>query len=186
MDFPIIETERLLLRNINEEDAEDLFFNFSNPAVMRYYGSEPMESTEEAIGLIHSFKVMFEEQKGVRWGVQIKNKQNLIGTVGFHAISSKHRRAEIGYELNEENWGQGYAREAIGAVVRYGFEQMKLNRIGAIVFLENQPSKDLLRKLGFKQEGVLRNYMIQNGVSYDTNVYSLVYAKEKEVENIAY
>lgn len=174
MEFPVLVTSRLYLREITEEDAEDLFTNFSNTEVMKHYGSEPMGNVEETIGLIHSFHMGFKENKGIRWGIQLKNNNSLIGTVGFHAVSTKHRRAEIGYELNPEYWGQGFAKEAIEKAVAYGMKEMELIRIGAIVFLENRPSNELLLNLGFKKEGVLRNYMVQSGVSFDTNVYSLL------------
>lgn len=174
MKFPVLETERLILREIKAEDAQDLFINFSNPEVMKHYGSEPMDHIEEANGLIHSFHIGFCEGKAVRWGIQLKEEKNLIGTVGFHALSSKHRRSEIGYELNKGYWGQGLAKEAILKVVEYGFQEMELKRIGAIVFLENEPSNQLLNRIGFKQEGILREYMVQNGFSYDTYSYSLL------------
>jgi [ribosomal protein S5]-alanine N-acetyltransferase len=174
MKFPILETDRLILREITEEDAEDLFINFSNAEVMKHYGSEPLENIEEARGLVHSFHNGFNEGKGMRWGIQLKNNKSLLGTVGFHAVSLKHRRAEIGYELNPTYWGKGLAKEAIGKAVEYGLIEMNLERIGAIVFLENTTSNELLIKLGFKKEGILRSYMVQGGVSYDTNVYSLL------------
>lgn len=174
MEFPFLETDRLLLREITEKDAADLFLNFSNPEVMKLYGSDPLVNIEEARGLVHSFHVAFTESKGIRWGIQLKNTDSLIGTVGFHAVSLKHRRAEIGYEVNPTYWGKGFAKEAIGKAVEYGLNEMNLKRIGAIVFLENRPSNKLLHKLGFQKEGILRSYMVQGGVSYDTNVYSLL------------
>lgn len=174
MDFPKLITERLILRGITEEDADDLFTNFSNQEVMKYYGSNPMESKEEAVGLINGFTNNFSEKKGIRWGIQLKGKRNLIGTVGFHAWSPKNNRAEIGYELNPEFWNQGFAKEAISRVMEYGFQEMELKRIGAVVFLENYPSGELLLKLGFMKEGILRSYIVQNGISYDTNIYSII------------
>ena len=174
MEFPVLKTERLILREITEKDAEDLFINFSNAEVMKHYGSEPLENIEEARGLVNSFQAAFNENKAIRWGVQLKDKKSLIGTVGFHAMSPKHRRAEIGYELNQSYWGQGLAKEAIKKAIEYGLKEMELKRIGAIVFLENGPSNELLLKLGFQKEGVLRDYIVQGGVSYDTNIYSLL------------
>lgn len=174
MEFPVLETDRLILREIKEEDTEDLFINFSNAEIMKHYGSELLGNIEEARGLVRSFQIGFIENKGIRWGIQLKNKKGLIGTVGFHAVSLKHRRAEIGYELNQKYWGQGLAKEAIVKAVEYGLKEMELNRIGAVVFLENKNSNELLLKLGFQKEGILRNYMVQSGVSYDTNVYSLL------------
>lgn len=174
MEFPLLETDRLILREIREDDAEDLFENFSNDLVMKHYGSESMTLLEEAVGLIHSFKTNFIENKGIRWGIQLRGEDRLIGTVGFHAYSSKNRRAEIGYELHPDYWGKGYAQESVSRALEFGFIEMELKRIGAVVFLENRQSNELLVKLGFHKEGVLRSYMIQSGVSYDTNMYSIV------------
>ncbi|MEH7443834.1 GNAT family protein [Bacillus sp. JJ1122] len=174
MDFPELETNRLILREIYEDDAKDLFENFSDDRVMQHYGSEKMTEIEETVGLIHSFKMIYIENKGFRWGIQIKGQSRLIGTVGFHAWSSKNRRAEIGYEINPEYWGKGYAQESISKALEFGFNDMNLIRIGAVVFQENRQSNSLLMKLGFHKEGILKNYIIQNGQSYDTIVYSKV------------
>ncbi|WP_349237138.1 GNAT family N-acetyltransferase [Bacillus sp. REN3] len=157
-----------MLRGINESDAEDLFINFSNKKLMAYYGSERMENLEEARGLIHAFKDNFNEEKGVRWGIQLKGDRRLIGTIGFHAWSTKHKRAEIGYELHPDFWGRGYAREAAEAALAYAFAKMGLERMGAVVFFENNSSYRILENIGFKREGILRKSIIQHGVSYDT------------------
>lgn len=70
--------------------------------------------------------------------------------------------------------GQGYAKEAVRKVISYGFQEMNLVRIGAIVFTENEASNKLLEALGFEKEGVLRNFMHQNNMPYDTNIYSFI------------
>jgi ribosomal-protein-alanine N-acetyltransferase len=108
----------------------------------------------------------------MRWGIERLDTCELIGTVGFNLWNQKHKRAEIGYELHPQHWGQGYASEAAAAVMAYGFNNLQLIRIGAVVFLENQASQHVLEKLGFQKEGVLKNYMYQNGKAHDTFVYS--------------
>ncbi|EZP76902.1 N-acetyltransferase [Parageobacillus genomosp. 1] len=172
--FPILETERLLLREIVKEDAQGIFDCFSNSDVTRYYGLDPLTSIEQAEELVESFAKNYKEKRGIRWGIEIKGKKGIIGTIGFNAWSPKHKRAEIGYELHPKYWRKGYATEAVSAVISYGFKELDLTRIGAVVFLENKASNELLTKLGFQKEGVLRSYMYQNGVPYDTNVYSLL------------
>ncbi|HAQ07610.1 MAG TPA: GNAT family N-acetyltransferase [Bacillus bacterium] len=174
MEFPILETDRLVLREIIEDDAGDLFKNFSNKEIINYYGSELMVSREEAFQLIHSFRNNFLEKRGFRWGIQIKGEKEVIGTIGFHAWSPKNKRAEIGYELHPDYWRKGFAMEAIKAVVDFGYSTMELNRIGAVVFLENRSSNELLKKMAFHKEGILRKYIVQNGLAYDVNSYSLL------------
>ncbi|TKI89149.1 GNAT family N-acetyltransferase, partial [Bacillus cereus] len=85
-----------------------------------------------------------------------KGTGQLIGTCGFHLINNNHKRAEIGYELDDTYWGQGYASEALQAILAYGFEMLQLIRIAAVVYVENKSSQKLLIKAGFQEEGLLR------------------------------
>ena len=172
--FPVLETERLLLREIVEDDAQEIFNCFANSDVTRYYGQEPLINIEQAKELIRFFEKNYHEKRGIRWGIQVKDKKDLIGTIGFNLWSPKHKRAEIGYELHPSFWRMGYATEAVSKVSSFGFKELDLTRIGAVVFIENQASNNLLMNLGFEKEGVLRNYMYQNGIPHDTNVYSLL------------
>ncbi|REE78925.1 ribosomal-protein-alanine N-acetyltransferase [Paenibacillus taihuensis] len=175
--FPVLETERLRLREITEADAAEVFACFSNREVTQYYGQEPFESEEQAARLIGLFASNYENKRGIRWGIERKGSPGLMGTIGFNALVLPHRRAEIGYELHPAYWGSGYASEAVKRVITYGFENLGLARIGAVVFPENAPSISLLTRLGFQQEGVLRDYMVQGGRSHATNVYSMVRAE---------
>ncbi|MFD1778610.1 GNAT family N-acetyltransferase [Fredinandcohnia salidurans] len=172
--FPILETERLRLREIVHSDAQAIFTCFSNNDVTRYYGQEPLTEVEQAEQFVEFFAKNYKEKRGIRWGIELKETKEPIGTIGFNAWSPKHKRAEIGYELQPQYWRKGYATEAVKKVISYGFDDLGLTRIGAVVFLENASSNELLIKLGFEKEGILRNYMYQNGVVHDTNVYSLV------------
>ena len=172
--FPILETERLILREITKDDTNAIFDCFSNEDVTRFYGLETMQRSEQAEQMIDFFSKSYIEKRGVRWGIERKGVKGIIGTVGFNSWLAKHRRAEIGYEIHPEYWRKGYTAEAVSKVLSHGFVEMNLTRIGAIIFLENEASNRLLTKLGFQKEGVLRNYMYQNGKAYDTNVYSLL------------
>lgn len=172
--FPKIETERLVLREITQDDTESIFACFSNDEAMRYYGQEVFENIEQAEKLVSFFADSYRENRGIRWGIERKGNPGLIGTMGFNAWSPKHQRAEIGYEIHPEHWRKGYATEAAASILTYGFEFMNLARIGAIVFTENDGSNEMLIKLGFQKEGVLRNYMVQSGVSHHTHMYSIL------------
>ena len=171
--FPILETKRLILREITKADADAIFECFSNEQIMKYYGSEPFQNIEQALDLIELFSKNYLEKKTIRWGIELKESKEFIGTVGYHAWAPKHRKAEIGYEIHPDFWRKGYASEAIKKIAEYGFNEMNLTRIGAIIYLENHASYKLLEKLGFLREGVLRKNMYQNGAPHDTYVYSL-------------
>ena len=172
--FPTLETERLILREITGEDAEAVFSTFSNDEVIRYYGQEAFVNIGEAEKIIDIFASNYVEKRGIRWGIQRKGDQEIIGTIGFHGWSSKHKRAEIGYEIHSEHWRKGYTHEALLKVISYGFEEMELTRIGAVVFTQNEASNRLLTKIGFQNEGLLKDYMYQNGKPHDTYIYALL------------
>lgn len=172
--FPVLETKRLMLREIRKEDVPEIYACFSDPQVTRFYGQEPFTSIDQAAQLVDFFAKNCSERRGIRWGIERKGIKGLIGTAGFNSWAPSHKRAEIGYELYPRYWQHGYAGEAVSRIISYGFDDLQLNRIGAVVFIENHSSNELLKKLGFKKEGVLRDYMQQNGSSYNKNVYSLL------------
>lgn len=185
--IPAMETERLILREIRLEDAASLFSVFSNEAVTRYYGMSTFDKLVQAEQLIEAFSKNFTEKRGVRWEIEIKGEKDLAGTIGFNHWSPAHKRAEIGYELHPDVWGHGYASEALEQILDYGFQDMKLNRIGAVVFLKNAASSQLLRKQGFEKEGILRNYMCQDGETHDVFVYSkLCNRKNQALKNTSF
>ncbi|MDS9471560.1 GNAT family N-acetyltransferase [Sporosarcina pasteurii] len=179
--FPILETERLLLREIKKEDAKGIFACFSHNDVTRFYGQETLENIEQAEEFVDFFSKNYREKRGVRWGIERKGTKGIIGTIGFNAWLPKHKRAEIGYEIHPNEWRKGYITEAVLKVISHGFEEMGLTRIGAVVFIENEPSNRLLTKIGFQREGVLKDYMYQNGKAHDTYVYSLLKMCEKGI-----
>ncbi|MEO4054679.1 GNAT family protein [Solibacillus sp. CAU 1738] len=172
--FPLLETERLVLREITKDDVVDIFACFSNDEVTRYYGQESLLNIEQAEAFVDFFSKSFTQKRGVRWGIERKGTTGIIGTIGFNNWTSKHKRAEIGYEIHPDHWKKGYASEAVKKVLSYGFNEMELSRIGAIVFTENDASNKLLSKIGFQKEGILQQYMYQNGKAHDTYMYAIL------------
>ncbi|AXI30336.1 GNAT family N-acetyltransferase [Priestia megaterium] len=177
--FPELETKRLILRKIVEEDAPEILSCFSDGDVLRYYGQKPLETIDQVKEIIKNFSKGYEEKQLIKWGVQLKGNEKLIGTVGFQEWSSEHKKANVSYALFPEYWNKGYATEAVYEAISYGFNELQLNRIGAIVFTQNSGSSALLSKVGFKKEGTLREYMYQGGISFDTYVYSLLRGEVK-------
>ncbi|MBM7602534.1 ribosomal-protein-alanine N-acetyltransferase [Metabacillus crassostreae] len=172
--FPRLKTERLILREISKSDAKAIYACFSNEHVTRFYGQETFNHVDEAIKLVDHFTKNYQEKRGIRWGIEIQGNEEIIGTIGFNAWSPKHKRAEVGYEIHPNYWRKGYTLEAVLKVIQYGFNELELTRIGAVVFKENEASNKLLLKAGFQNEGILRNYMYQNGIAHDTLVYSIL------------
>ncbi|GGH30886.1 GNAT family N-acetyltransferase [Paenibacillus segetis] len=172
--FPVLETERLRLRQLGPLDAAALFRILSSEEVTRYYGRFPLIEQLEAEEMIERFRLLFEEQRGFRWGIELKENAQVIGTVGFHAWAYSHNRAEIGYELNESYHGKGYAHEALTAAISYGYQDMGLNRIEALVYPQNEASERLLLRLGFQLEGLLKQYAFFRDTYVDLNMFALL------------
>jgi ribosomal-protein-alanine N-acetyltransferase len=172
--FCDIETERLFLRKLGDQDLEFVFKQFSDPLVSQYlYDEAPLVDKSGAKEIINFFK----EQDGKsynRWGMVIKNTSEMIGTIGFHHWDKERFHAEIGYDLYPDWWGKGFMTEAMMAVLCHGFEVMNLNRIEAFIYPENERSMNLAKKFGFQMEGILRDYFYLNGQFYDHVVLSLL------------
>lgn len=174
MEFQLLETARLYLRQITQYDAVDMFEYLSNYTVTRNLGREPLNSIRESYEIIANLEYDYNDSRGMRWAMVHKNNNKLIGTIGYDLLDRKNKRAEIGYDLNQYYWNQGFTTEAISEVIKFGFEQLDINRISAVVFLENKASIKLLEKSGFKKEGILRDYIIQDYFPKDVEVLSLL------------
>jgi [ribosomal protein S5]-alanine N-acetyltransferase len=182
--FPILETDRLKLVELGYQHVQSLFEILSIEEVMRYYGSDSFTTPNEAMKLIEIFQKNYKEKRGIRWGIVLKENKKLIGSLGLNSLLLKNKRAEIGYEIHPNYWRNGYTTEAIKKVLRFSFHELALNRIGAVVYPENEPSLRLLKKLSFTEEGLLRDYMYQSNQYHDTIVLSLLKPEwEKSQEN---
>ena len=173
-EFPVLETDRLILRQVTNDDAKSLLTYFSDTDVMRYYGLEPFKSIDDALDEISWYKSIFEKGTGIRWGISLKGSDKIIGSCGFFNRAVEHSRTEIGYELSKEYWGKGIAGEALESVVKYGFQNLQLERIEALVEPANVASLKLLDKMGFEKEGLLRHYEFTCGKFDDLYIYSIL------------
>lgn len=172
--FPSIETERLVLREVTKNDADSLLAYLSDEQVTRHMGLVPFVSPEDALGEIEWYQSIFDNGTGMRWGITIKGKDRVIGSCGFLNRTQKHNRSEIGFELSREHWGKGIAAEALSAVIEYGFSELNLNRIEALIEPANSPSQKLVERYGFTKEGLLRDYECTQGKYDDLYMYSLL------------
>lgn len=182
MSFPELNTTRLQLIEVTPEHGPALFHILSNEEVTRFYGMDPLREQEDALQIIGSFNQTFESRQGIRWGMVVRDSGTFIGTLGLNHLSLYSKKAEIGFELDPAHWRRGYAAEAIEAVLAYSFETLGLHRMGAVTFLENEASVQLLKRLGFEEEGVLRGYLFQGGTSHDGRIFSLLRPDYQSVE----
>ncbi len=172
--FPLLRTERLVLREIIKADAEAVFLFRGDPDVQRL-NDDVMTKVEQAYELIDRMTTGYRDGSMVEWGVTVPEVDNtVIGIFGYANWSHIHRRAEIGYCLKKEFWRMGIGFEAMGAIVPYGFASMGLNRIHACPRTENVASIRLLEKLKFKCEGVFQDEFWEDGKFQDEAQYALL------------
>jgi [ribosomal protein S5]-alanine N-acetyltransferase len=172
--LPIIEAPRLRLRWIEESDVEQLFAIFSDPQVMRYWSTPPLQNMDEALALLQEIQTSNRQGTILKWGVALKPGDNLIGTVTLFNINRSSGRAEIGYAQRRAYWGHGYIHEALQALLQYSFEELNLRRLEADVDPRNNPSIKALERLGFQKEGFLRERWNVNGELQDALFYGLL------------
>jgi len=174
-EFPQLQTERLILRRMTLDDLGFYFRHFSDPDIARLTAFEPPRDLKAAEEELRMFCIdNFQQGTGIRWGIEGKGEHKLIGTCGYHQWAKGDFRARIGYDLGAPYRRQGLMTEALRAMIRYGFEAMRLNRIEVLTSPQNIASIRLLRKLGFTREGVLREYTHFRGSFEDDSCLALL------------
>jgi ribosomal-protein-alanine N-acetyltransferase len=173
-EFPQLETRRLLLREVRPEDSQAIFHNYADPRVTEYFIEEPLVNQQQAVAIVQEYAGHYRAGTGLVWAITLKGDPTLVGTCGYEVLSPYDKRGEIGYDLARAHWGQGVMKEALQAVIAYGFESLGLNRIQAYVLAENARSIALLRGLHFEVEGVLREHRWFGGRYRDNVIMSLL------------
>lgn len=172
--FPTLTTTRLNLRELQPEDAPDVFVFRSDPEVQKY-NDVPMQDISEAETFISELLHGYKNRQLIIWAITFPAEDVVIGLCGFNYWNLYHSRAEIGYDLALAWWGQGIGTEAVGEMVRFGFEEMYLNRIEAGTIADNHGSVRLLEKLGFQREGTRRKHSWEeDGTYHDSAIYGLL------------
>lgn len=173
--FPLLETRRLLLRELHPMDAEAIFDIRGDALVTRYNGGMPYESLHQAARLINEIQQDYRDQRALRWGITLKEDgDRVIGMCGFNYWIRRDYRASIGYDLARAYWGRGIMTEAVRGVIRFGFEYMGLNRIEADADIHNLASHRVLEKAGFQREGIQREQFFERGMFGDLLLFSLL------------
>lgn len=158
-DIPRIATPRLVLREITEADLDSYNALCSDPEVMKTWGTPPHLTKNETLSLIRYLKKAHEERMMFRWGIALKGKEEtLVGDVGFWRFVKERYRAEAGAKLAKPLWSGGYMTEALAACVEFGFLGMGLHSVEANVDPSNTGAIRLVQKVGFVQEGMLREH----------------------------
>ncbi|NLO85184.1 MAG: GNAT family N-acetyltransferase [Clostridiales bacterium] len=175
---PVLQTERLVLRSFDENDAVDVYAYAHSNQVGPMAGWAPHASIEDSRKTIRMFI-----DGGEVWAMVEKKSGRVIGSIGLHkdTVRSIGGAKELGYALGETHWGQGYAAEASQEVLRYGFEELAAPIIGVSHFPTNGQSKRVIEKLGFSYEGTIRHaQQLPDDSITDIVCYSLLKSEYEE------
>ena len=178
--FPNLSTDRLILKQIKQEDEIDFLKLRSDKQVMKYIPRPLAKDVNDIRVLIEKMDSGAKNNTLINWGIYLKLTGKLIGSIGFVHIYSDNRRAEIGYLLDTDFHGKGLMQEAIATVIDFGFRVLKLHSIEAIVQHMNIASAKLLEKNKFVKEAHFADYVFHNGKYIDAVVYSLINPLEQK------
>jgi ribosomal-protein-alanine N-acetyltransferase len=168
-------TTRLILREFRADDWPAVLAYQTDPRYLRYYdwtGRTPQE--------VQAFVQSFLDQQHVhprikfQLAVTLKDTRQLIGNCGIRLDAPGAREGDIGYELDPEHWGRGYATEAARAIVRLGFTELGLHRISSGCVADNVGSARVLEKVGMRLEGRQRDKEWYKGRWWDRLLYAIL------------
>lgn len=174
MKFEQLETERLILKKLTPDTFTHLFENYSDAEVIKQLGltgeAELIKERAKSQGGYTTY-----DRTILSFLLVLKDNNETIGRCGYHNWYRDHRKAELGYALNNEaHKRKGYMTEAVKVILEYGFNTMNLNRIEACIGPDNIASLSLVKKYGFTQEGYLRQHYIRDGDIQDSAIFSLL------------
>lgn len=172
--FPLIQTDRITLRDLRLSDAAEIYDMRSNGRVNQFIARESMRELEDAEQLIQRTKNAFALKKGIAWAGILRDTNKIIGTCGFNTIDHENLHAEIGGELSVDYWGKNIAQEAVSTIVNFGFQNLHLHSIEAKVSPGNRGAIHILESLGFQKEGHFTDRIFFNGMFYDMAVFTLI------------
>jgi ribosomal-protein-alanine N-acetyltransferase len=174
-EFPTLVTQRLHLREACAQDAPALFSTHQDAQRMRWFGSDLLTNITEAEALIARFQAnRLLPVPAVRWMLERKAQPGWIGSCGLFGWNKPWRRCVLGYEIAQVAEKQGYMKEALTAVISFGFEHMALNRIEAVIHPDNAGSIGLVRHLGFIEEARMREVAFWGEAHHDMLAFALL------------
>lgn len=170
--LPTITGDGVCLRWLTDADLPALMAIFANAEVVRYMATEPLSTLAAAEQYLLSIREGFLSGSLYQWGIERDGA--IIGTGTLAGIDRDNRHADIGFALGREHWGRGLILRALPALVEFAFERLQLHRIGADADPRNGASIRVLEKLGFRREGLLREYYFHMGEIQDAVLFGLL------------
>ena len=179
-----LETERLLLRKITVEDAEELYKNvYSNYEYIKFYFQVPLNTFEDYLPLVEKYKDWYDNGNHFRWGIMIKETKEMIGHIKLHSKDGLNNNCKIAYVIGYDFRKKGYAREAVRAVLNFGLNIANYHRIDAEIVYSNVDSIALVEAVGMSYEYTRKDGYKLGDDYYDQRVYTLIKKEDKKIVN---
>lgn len=172
--FPVLTTERLILRRPHIKDVDEMFKYRSDKELMRYIPHRYVTERTQVEEVIQRMDNLLDTNQGINWAITLKGDDTIMGLVSYVSFNLAHHRAETGYILHTPHHGTGVMMEAFNAILDHGFNVWGLHSIEAVVNADNIASKRLLEKRGFTNDAFFRDYLYHDGGFMDANVFSLL------------
>lgn len=173
-EFPRIETQRLVLRELLPADAPALLAIYQQKEAMRWRGADCPTSQEQVEHMLAWFSNARAASGETQWGIEKKSTPGIIGITGLRAWDFHAHQCLLGYELCPSQRGNGYVAETLFAVLEWAFDTIGFNRIAAWVHPENESSLRVLRRSAFRFEGLMRQAGRWNDTYHDLMAFSLL------------
>jgi ribosomal-protein-alanine N-acetyltransferase len=172
---PVIETERLVLRGYELDDAAAIYAYASDPEVTQYMAFDPSRSLDEVHAYLNDGVAPLYAQQELTYVLTLRQEPGVvIGGVGVVWRPRAHKVLELGYILAKEHWGHGYVPEASRALMRFAFETTNAARIFAPIFAPNAKSRRAAEKAGLTFEGIQRSALEYRGQRWDAAFYAVL------------
>ena len=169
-----LETERLVLRELRRKDIRDYYERLgSSEAVTRYMLWEPHREISESVASIEKALRRYEQGACYRWAIALKMDDRLIGVIELLKFDEDRNSCSFAYMLSEKFWGRGYGTEALRAGIDFAFEDLKVSKVEADHFAENEASGAVMRRCGMKYVRTQKEKYEKNGAKHDAPMYCI-------------
>ncbi len=176
----LLETQRLILREMRQSDADRIHRYANDQSINRYLIFGDLASQDGARKYVQkamasaATNIKSERRLQYKLAILVKPEIDLIGSCWLDITDTTHQRASIGYFIDYSFWGRGYATEAVQALLKYGFETLHLHRIEATCDADHQATRRVLEKAGFKREARMRQHRQRQTTWADSCLYAII------------
>jgi len=172
--IPILETDRLILREPSLKDVDDIFEYASDMDVNTFMPWDVHKSKDETRDFLEKSNEIFKSSDNIDWMIELKSEKKVVGAISIREWNDQNKCADVGYVLAKKYWKKGISTEALRIVIKYGFEKLDVNRVEAHCDEENIGSYKVMEKAAMKYEGTMRQKILVKNKFVNMKIYSIL------------